>query len=894
MVNSPTKFTTQQHSRSSSRAALSPPVTTSPVKPGSSTATPQPRLSSRTPISSSSSSSSSSRGNTISRTNQTLGERTPVGRPSRPLLNSGKPNSSSTINQSQATPHRTGARPLSLKTLVAAPSSEISFGATTFVSAASGCDENRPPSPSKLRDGRINQSSILAGLGLSRIAPVKSPLISAGGLPNSSDSLKSPLLTTEDRTIEGYDPLKEPIKAYLRIRPPNASSTPRTPYIEVINDTEVLLTPSSQPVMTSFISSDSSSAKYKFTKVFGPETSQQDFFQGTGLPLVRDLLDGKSSLCFAYGVTASGKTYTMQGGLDTVRGGGSMDPGLLPRTMDVLFNSIGKNQTELRIQPSRLTGIEAASLETGPKRRNLSDLYSPPQATSAMLKDHTVLPIKPNTEYGIWVSYAEVYNEKVYDLLDSVLDNSSSSVASFHSFTANIAEQVKSAAQILQHKASSSGGVIKRKALVLKHDKVGGSKYAHGLTEIRVRNAEEAKMLLRYGQVNRTVFSTFANRTSSRSHSIFTIKLINLPKNTGLSESLFSLTSVSRLSIVDLAGSERTRNTQTTGERLKEAGNINKSLMVLGQCMETLRKNQELKERSRKIAIVPFRHSKLTELFQSFFTGEGKTVMIVNVNPCDTGFEENSHVMKFSAVASEVVTVRQQALPDVYQETRKSAAPPLEDQSSFIIEEDDEGAVEQEGETDEVEGHDGFVDHLLDQISMLRMKVVEAEIRAAMIEAEVRDQMIQEYNMKMLEMEDLFVKNLAIEAKEAELKADKKIDIFNRATQRSTLSKKEESETEGGLDYHDERRRTIDDCENYKGILANSVTESLDSDRLVKPSDVRSFSSAVSHISSENGDEQVEADEDETLSNAKSESTKSSSRNFKRIEESDTSTKSAR
>ncbi len=135
---------------------------------------------------------------------------------------------------------------------------------------------------------------------------------------------------------------------------------------------------------------------------------------------------------------------------------------------------------------------------------------------------------------------------------------------------------------------------------------------------------------------------------------------------------------VSRLAIVDLAGSERTRNTQTTGDRLKEAGNINKSLMVLGQCLEVLRSNQQkmatpaLVGTKKKLSVVPFRHSKLTEIFQNFFVGDGRAVsrlsrtfvpahgrrqvMIVNVNPYDTGFDENAHVMRFSAVAREIQT----------------------------------------------------------------------------------------------------------------------------------------------------------------------------------------------------------------------------------------------
>lgn len=101
---------------------------------------------------------------------------------------------------------------------------------------------------------------------------------------------------------------------------------------------------------------------------------------------------------------------------------------------------------------------------------------------------------------------------------------------------------------------------------------------------------------------------------------------------------------VSRLTLVDLAGSERTKHTHTTGDRLKEAGNINKSLMVLGQCMEVLRSNQkklasslaqeglgkdgrmDTRDIRKTLSVVPFRHSKLTECLMDYFTGEGRVV----------------------------------------------------------------------------------------------------------------------------------------------------------------------------------------------------------------------------------------------------------------------------
>lgn len=130
--------------------------------------------------------------------------------------------------------------------------------------------------------------------------------------------------------------------------------------------------------------------------------------------------------------------------------------------------------------------------------------------------------------------------------------------------------------------------------------------------------------LVTSGQSNRSTFATLSNGASSRSHSVFTLKINKIHKS--FDQSDMKLATTCRFSIVDLAGSERVVNTGTSGERLKEAGNINKSLMVLGQCMETLRKNQEDSIKGKRPSIVPFRHSKLTELFQSFFTGDGTAV----------------------------------------------------------------------------------------------------------------------------------------------------------------------------------------------------------------------------------------------------------------------------
>lgn len=94
--------------------------------------------------------------------------------------------------------------------------------------------------------------------------------------------------------------------------------------------------------------------------------------------------------------------------------------------------------------------------------------------------------------------------------------------------------------------------------------------------------------------------------------------------------------SISQLSLVDLAGSERTTRTHCTGDRLREANNINANLMVLRTCMETLRDNQT----SGAIKIVPYRDSKLTHLFKNYFDGEGRVCMTVCVSPSSVDYDE--------------------------------------------------------------------------------------------------------------------------------------------------------------------------------------------------------------------------------------------------------------
>ncbi len=108
---------------------------------------------------------------------------------------------------------------------------------------------------------------------------------------------------------------------------------------------------------------------------------------------------------------------------------------------------------------------------------------------------------------------------------------------------------------------------------------------------------------------------------------------------------------MSQLSLVDLAGSERTKRTKNTGSRLREAGNINSSLMALRNCMEALREN--ILNGTKKI--VPYRDSKLTLLFKNYFEGNGRLKMLLCINPRSIEFDETINVLKFSDLVKDIL-----------------------------------------------------------------------------------------------------------------------------------------------------------------------------------------------------------------------------------------------
>ncbi|XP_041253885.1 kinesin-like protein KIF20A [Onychostruthus taczanowskii] len=452
------------------------------------------------------------------------------------------------------------------------------------------------------------------------------------------------------------------LKVYLRVRPLKSTEVEKGEDQGCVcienSETLILKAPKNSFTMRSTERGVGQAVhRFSFTRIFGPEVGQKLFFDETMKQVVKDVLSGQNCLVYTYGITNSGKTHTIQGT--------AQDGGILPRSLATIFNSVGDRlyqamdlkpalsnevtwldsrqvrqeetkkqmmlqrglwEEELLIPLKRSHSAESqlqattsgsfdsgvAGLSSSSQLTNRSDLSQTEELGPCWADlDRISLPSTGDVQFSIWVSFFEIYNELIYDLLEPALP----------------------------------GQNRKRQTLRLCEDQTGNP-YVKDLNWINVRDADEAWKLLKLGRKNQSFASTHMNQNSSRSHSVFSIRILHLQR--GSSE---VVPKISELSLCDLAGSERCKD-QRSGERMKEANNINTSLHTLGRCIAALRQNQQART---KQAVVPFRDSKLTRVFQAFFTGRGRSCMIVNINQCASTYDETLYVAKFSAIASQLV-----------------------------------------------------------------------------------------------------------------------------------------------------------------------------------------------------------------------------------------------
>uniref|UniRef100_W5LV76 Kinesin family member 20B n=1 Tax=Lepisosteus oculatus TaxID=7918 RepID=W5LV76_LEPOC len=603
----------------------------------------------------------------------------------------------------------------------------------------------------------------------------------------SGEFLSMSSVTSEESSLQE----REHLQVYLRIRPftqAEMDSDESQECVSIENPDKVFLK-APRSSLSSRLSDKSlpqTAQRFQFSQVYGPEATQKEVFDGTVKSLVKDFLQGGNSLVFTYGVTNAGKTFTFLGPEN--------NSGLLPRSLNMIFNNIqDKIYTEMDIKPQRCREYmrlnkeqltkEIANKKTilrlAKEKSMISQLNSTSKSaifegtavnnTEELDSESFTLDMNSHSKYSVWVSFCEIYNENIYDLLETIPNNS-----------------------------------MKRSTLRLSQD-VKGNPFVKDLKWVQVSDADEAYKVLKLGKKHQSFSCTKLNHLSSRSHSIFSIRILRI-EDLGIPR----VQNISELSLCDLAGSERCAKTQNKGERLKEAGNINSSLLILGKCLKALRHNQQ----SKLLQHVPFRESKLTHYLQGFFCGRGKACMIVNINQCASMFDETLNVLKFSALAQKVVVLSTTKLAPVV--PKKSAR-----EVSFIInnadkmrfwrkrrssligwdtsledvQENDDGEEkeeeesleetmediiqeEEEEEEEEVVVSKESYEKLLSVIEELKKKIVEERSEKLLLESRIREDVSQEFMQLYSQMESDFSERLENEREIIEERAETRMEIL--------------------------------------------------------------------------------------------------------------------
>ncbi|KRT80094.1 Kinesin, partial [Oryctes borbonicus] len=339
------------------------------------------------------------------------------------------------------------------------------------------------------------------------------------------------------------------IKVVVRVRPPNDRETGDNSRVavKVINDQLLVFDPEedSQPFFyhgveqkrRDLLKKSHKNMKFYFDKVFGFEATNNDVFQTTTNGLIDSLMDGCNCSVFVYGATGAGKTHTMLGHAE--------HPGITFLTMRALFE----------------------------RKADLSN----------------------ERDFELGVTYLEVYNENVQDLLNP--------------------------GSTLHLREDGKYGVV-----------------VAGIKVKRIEGSEELFEMLEKGNKNRTQHPTDANAESSRSHAVFQVYMQMTFKTTGQVR-------VAKLSMIDLAGSERGAATGCVGMRFTEGANINRSLLALGNCINSL---------AGGLKHVPYRDSKLTRLLKDSLGGNCQTIMIANVSPSSLTYEDTYNTLKYATRAKKI------------------------------------------------------------------------------------------------------------------------------------------------------------------------------------------------------------------------------------------------
>lgn len=346
---------------------------------------------------------------------------------------------------------------------------------------------------------------------------------------------------------------KENIKVIIRVRPRMGKEGDYKPAIKVEDNSSVTLV--------------NTGRTFTYDHIANESINQEEMFNLTATDIAESALNGYNGTIFVYGQTGAGKTHTLMGKNPDSKI--SELSGVLPRTIDYIFNKITNN-----------------------------------------------IDYKQSI-FTIRCSFLEIYNENLFDLLVNVnSDSNNNNNNNNNSFSNNNSRQLFIRDQ-------------------------GDNVKVENLSEHVIKNTESALELINIGLKNRVVAPTAMNKESSRSHAVFSIFIENKSKINNK-----KVTKRSVFHLIDLAGSERQKNTETTGERTKEAGKINKSLMNLGHVIKALVDTSDGKK-----CYIHYRDSKLTHLLKDSLGGNSKTCIIANISSSHSASSETLSTLLFAQSA---------------------------------------------------------------------------------------------------------------------------------------------------------------------------------------------------------------------------------------------------
>ncbi|CAH0557067.1 unnamed protein product [Brassicogethes aeneus] len=294
---------------------------------------------------------------------------------------------------------------------------------------------------------------------------------------------------------------------------------------------------------------------YSFDGVFSPASSQLSLYTNVVEPMIDDVIKGYNCTVFAYGQTGSGKTFTMSGG-------------------DSQCDENWKND------------VDAGFI---------------PRAAGNIIEKINLI----SSECAVRVSYLELYNEEIRDLLSDDVSN----------------------------------------LMIYNDPQNKGSVCIIGLKELNVMNKTDIYHLLSEGMRRKKMACTNLNANSSRSHTVFTITVHNREPN----ENGEDIVKIGKLNLVDLAGSE-SMSRAGTFNRIAEVAGINKSLLTLGRVIKAL---------AEKNQYVPYRDSKLTRILQDSLGGKTKTCIVATVSPASSNYEDTLSTLEYANRAQTITNCPQ-------------------------------------------------------------------------------------------------------------------------------------------------------------------------------------------------------------------------------------------